>query len=112
MRSRYPRRRSRQPLPAFPAVPSSDPPHPEELSDDIAAFRPVRWTGSAPRPCEGAATRSGGGSAMYNETRLGAATVVQFIRPDGTVEPMNVDLHYRTDEPHAVTVRFHARDQE
>ncbi|MEU7478431.1 SsgA family sporulation/cell division regulator [Lentzea sp. NPDC042327] len=49
---------------------------------------------------------------MYNETRVGTATVVQFIRPDGTVEPMDVDLHYRTDDPHAVTMRFHTRDQE
>ncbi|KOV81754.1 SsgA family sporulation/cell division regulator [Nocardia sp. NRRL S-836] len=49
---------------------------------------------------------------MYNETRVGTATVVRFIRPDGSVEPMDVDLHYRTDDPHAVTMRFHARDQE
>ncbi|MEU0882447.1 SsgA family sporulation/cell division regulator [Lentzea sp. NPDC005914] len=49
---------------------------------------------------------------MFNETRIGTATVVQFIRPDGTVEPMNVDLQYRSDDPHAVTMRFHARDQE
>lgn len=49
---------------------------------------------------------------MFNETRIGTATVVEFVRPDGTVEPMNVDLHYRTDDPHAVTLRFHTRDQE
>ncbi|GHH34682.1 SsgA family sporulation/cell division regulator [Lentzea cavernae] len=49
---------------------------------------------------------------MFNETRLGTATVVEFIRPDGTVEPMNVDLQYRSDDPHAVTLRFQARDQE
>lgn len=49
---------------------------------------------------------------MFNETRVGTATVVEFIRPDGSVEPMNVDLHYRTDDPHAVTVRFHTREQE
>ncbi|WP_330276983.1 SsgA family sporulation/cell division regulator [Lentzea sp. NBC_00516] len=49
---------------------------------------------------------------MFNETRVGTATVVEFVRPDGSVEPMNVDLHYRSDDPHAVTMRFHARDQE
>lgn len=49
---------------------------------------------------------------MFNETRIGTATVVEFIRPDGSVEPMNVDLHYRSDDPHAVTMRFQARDQE
>lgn len=49
---------------------------------------------------------------MFNETRIGTATVVEFIRPDGTVEPMNVDLQYRSDDPHAVTLRFHTRDQE
>lgn len=49
---------------------------------------------------------------MFNETRIGTATVVEFIRPDGTVEPMNVDLHYRSDDPHAVTMHFQARDQE
>ncbi|ANZ41421.1 hypothetical protein BBK82_41150 [Lentzea guizhouensis] len=49
---------------------------------------------------------------MYNETRVGTATVVQFIRPDGSIEPMDVDLHYRTDDPHAVTLRFHTRGQE
>ncbi|MGW4208941.1 SsgA family sporulation/cell division regulator [Lentzea sp. NPDC004789] len=49
---------------------------------------------------------------MFNETRIGTATVVEFIRPDGTVEPMNVDLHYRSDDPHAVTLRFHTSDQE
>ena len=49
---------------------------------------------------------------MYNETRVGTATVVQFIRPDGSIEPMDVDLHYRTDDPHAVTIRFHTREQE
>ncbi len=49
---------------------------------------------------------------MFNETRIGTATVVQFIRPDGTVEPMNVDLQYRSDDPHAVTLRFHTSDQE
>ncbi|PWK81518.1 sporulation and cell division protein SsgA [Lentzea atacamensis] len=49
---------------------------------------------------------------MFNETRVGTVTVVEFIRPDGTVEPMNVDLQYRSDDPHAVTLRFQARDQE
>ncbi|WP_112261348.1 SsgA family sporulation/cell division regulator [Lentzea terrae] len=49
---------------------------------------------------------------MFNETRIGTATVVEFIRPDGSIEPMNVDLHYRSDDPHAVTMRFQARDQE
>jgi hypothetical protein len=49
---------------------------------------------------------------MFNETRVGTATVVEFVRPDGSVEPMNVDLHYRSDDPHAVTMLFHARDQE
>jgi len=49
---------------------------------------------------------------MFNETRVGTATVVEFIRPDGSVEPMDVDLQYRTDDPHAVTLRFHTRDQE
>jgi hypothetical protein len=49
---------------------------------------------------------------MFNETRIGTATVVEFIRPDGTVEPMNVDIQYRSDDPHAVTLRFHASDQE
>ncbi|SFQ95454.1 Streptomyces sporulation and cell division protein, SsgA [Lentzea waywayandensis] len=49
---------------------------------------------------------------MFNETRVGTATVVEFVRPDGSVEPMNVDLQYRSDDPHAVTMRFHARDQE
>ena len=49
---------------------------------------------------------------MFNETRIGTATVVEFIRPDGTVEPMNVDFHYRSDDPHAVTLRFDTRDQE
>ncbi len=49
---------------------------------------------------------------MCNETRLGTATVVEFIRPDGSIEPMNVDLHYRTDDPHAVTLRFHTSEQE
>ncbi|KJK46528.1 hypothetical protein UK23_23305 [Lentzea aerocolonigenes] len=49
---------------------------------------------------------------MFNETRIGTATVVEFIRPDGTVEPMNVDLQYRSDDPHAVTMRFQTRDQE
>ncbi|SES01141.1 Streptomyces sporulation and cell division protein, SsgA [Lentzea xinjiangensis] len=49
---------------------------------------------------------------MFNETRVGTATVVEFIRPDGTIEPMDVDLQYRSDDPHAVTMRFHAHDQE
>jgi hypothetical protein len=49
---------------------------------------------------------------MFNETRIGTATVVEFIRPDGTVEPMNVDIQYRSDDPHAVTLRFHTQDQE
>ncbi|GAB2832691.1 SsgA family sporulation/cell division regulator [Lentzea nigeriaca] len=49
---------------------------------------------------------------MFNETRIGTVTVVEFIRPDGTVESMNVDLQYRSDDPHAVTLRFQARDQE
>ncbi|MFS8103119.1 SsgA family sporulation/cell division regulator [Lentzea alba] len=49
---------------------------------------------------------------MFNETRVGTATIVEFIRPDGSVEPMNVDLQYRTDDPHAVTLRFHTKDQE
>ncbi|SDJ62382.1 Streptomyces sporulation and cell division protein, SsgA [Lentzea albidocapillata subsp. violacea] len=49
---------------------------------------------------------------MFNETRVGTATVVEFIRPDGSVEPMNVDFQYRSDDPHAVTLRFQARDQE
>lgn len=49
---------------------------------------------------------------MFNETRVGTAIVAEFIRPDGSVEPMNVDLHYRSDDPHAVTMRFHTRDQE
>ncbi|HEX7306342.1 SsgA family sporulation/cell division regulator [Lentzea sp.] len=49
---------------------------------------------------------------MFNETRVGTATVVEFVRPDGSIEPMNVDLHYRSDDPHAVTMRFHTRDQE
>jgi hypothetical protein len=49
---------------------------------------------------------------MFNETRVGTATVVEFVRPDGSVEPMNVDFHYRSDDPHAVTMLFHARDQE
>ncbi|GGU38267.1 SsgA family sporulation/cell division regulator [Lentzea flava] len=49
---------------------------------------------------------------MFNETRVGTVTVVEFIRPDGSVEPMNVDLQYRSDDPHAVTLRFQARDQE
>ena len=49
---------------------------------------------------------------MFNETRLGTATVVEFIRPDGSAEPMDVDLQYRSDDPHAVTMRFHTRDQE
>jgi hypothetical protein len=49
---------------------------------------------------------------MFNETRVGTATVVEFVRPDGSVEPMNVDLQYRSDDPHAVTMRFQARDQE
>src|SRR5687768_3690716 len=49
---------------------------------------------------------------MFNETRIGTATVVEFVRPDGSIEPMNVDLHYRSDDPHAVTMRFQARDQE
>ncbi len=49
---------------------------------------------------------------MHNETRIGTATVARFIRPDGSAEPMDVDLHYRTDDPHAVTMRFHTRDQE
>lgn len=49
---------------------------------------------------------------MFNETRVGTATVVEFIRPDGSIEPMDVDLQYRSDDPHAVTLRFHTRDQE
>ncbi|MFD5824433.1 SsgA family sporulation/cell division regulator [Lentzea sp. NPDC060358] len=49
---------------------------------------------------------------MFNETRVGTVTVVGFMRPDGSVEPMNVDLQYRSDDPHAVTMRFHTRDQE
>jgi Streptomyces sporulation and cell division protein, SsgA len=49
---------------------------------------------------------------MFNETRIGTATVVEFIRPDGMVEPMNVDLQFRSDDPHAVTLRFHTSDQE
>ena len=49
---------------------------------------------------------------MFNETRIGTVTVVEFIRPDGTVESMNVDLQYRSDDPHAVTLRFQTRDQE
>jgi hypothetical protein len=49
---------------------------------------------------------------MFNETRIGTVTVVEFVRPDGTVEPMNVDLQFRSDDPHAITLRFQARDQE
>lgn len=49
---------------------------------------------------------------MFNETRVGTVTVVEFVRPDGSIEPMNVDLQYRSDDPHAVTMRFQARDQE
>jgi hypothetical protein len=49
---------------------------------------------------------------MFNETRIGTVTVVEFIRPDGSVEPMNVDLQYRSDDPHAITMRFQTRDQE
>jgi hypothetical protein len=49
---------------------------------------------------------------MFNETRVGTVTVVEFVRPDGSMEPMNVDLQYRSDDPHAVTMRFQARDQE
>ncbi|SDF36283.1 Streptomyces sporulation and cell division protein, SsgA [Lentzea fradiae] len=49
---------------------------------------------------------------MFNETRVGTMTVVEFVRPDGSIEPMNVDLQYRSDDPHAVTMRFHARDRE
>lgn len=49
---------------------------------------------------------------MCNETRVGTATVVEFIRPDGSIEPMNVDLQYRTDDPHAVTLRFCTKDQD
>jgi hypothetical protein len=49
---------------------------------------------------------------MFNETRVGTVTVVEFVRPDGSLEPMNVDLQYRSDDPHAVTMRFQARDQE
>ncbi|MFD9700423.1 SsgA family sporulation/cell division regulator [Lentzea sp. NPDC059081] len=49
---------------------------------------------------------------MFNETRVGTVTVVEFVRPDGSMESMNVDLHYRSDDPHAVTMRFHTRDQE
>jgi Streptomyces sporulation and cell division protein, SsgA len=43
---------------------------------------------------------------MANVTRVGIETIFEFIGPDGRPAPVAVDLGYRADEPHAVTMTF------
>ncbi|GLZ33771.1 sporulation protein SsgA [Lentzea sp. NBRC 105346] len=48
---------------------------------------------------------------MANTTRVGIETVFEFIGPDGRPAPVPVELGYRADEPHAVSMTFRMADQ-
>jgi hypothetical protein len=43
---------------------------------------------------------------MTNVTRVGAESVFEFISPSGRPVPMTVELGYRADDPHAVSLTF------
>lgn len=43
---------------------------------------------------------------MTNVTRAGAQLVFAFITPSGRPVPVDVELAYRADDPHAVAVTF------
>ena len=45
-------------------------------------------------------------------TRVGAESVFAFIAPSGRPMPVEVELGYRADDPHAVTMTFRMGRQE
>ncbi|MEU3646101.1 SsgA family sporulation/cell division regulator [Lentzea sp. NPDC034063] len=49
---------------------------------------------------------------MTNVTRVGAESVFAFIAPSGRPLPVEVELGYRADDPHAVTMTFRMGRQE
>jgi Streptomyces sporulation and cell division protein, SsgA len=40
--------------------------------------------------------------------RVASRTVFDFVRPDGSTAPVETELLYRSEDPFAVTMRFHA----
>jgi hypothetical protein len=49
---------------------------------------------------------------MRNVTRVGADSTFAFIAPSGRPLPVDVELGYRADDPHAVTMTFRMGRQE
>jgi hypothetical protein len=48
---------------------------------------------------------------MTNVTRAGAQMVFAFITPSGRPVPVDVELEYLADDPHAVSMTFRMTDQ-
>ncbi|MET9627051.1 SsgA family sporulation/cell division regulator [Lentzea sp. NPDC006480] len=40
--------------------------------------------------------------------RVASRTVFDFVRPNGTTAPVETELLYQSEDPYAVTMRFHA----
>ncbi|WP_285754129.1 SsgA family sporulation/cell division regulator [Lentzea sp. NBRC 105346] len=49
---------------------------------------------------------------MTNVTRAGAELVFAFITPAGRPVPVDVELAYRAEDPHAVSMTFRMAEQE
>lgn len=42
--------------------------------------------------------------------RVASRTVLDFVRSDGSTAPVETEMLYRSEDPFAVTMRFHVRD--